>query len=211
MRKLAVLFAASLLLAGAAAAATTPISTKWNVKQYGFSIILPPKWYAVPRTVTAVNQTIAALKKQKKTDLATAYGFYLTANGKTEVKAYKFQAFYFNGPTMDPVPIVVSIQVVGSKRAYKPADLTTAGKLYANELASNKGAKITRPALIKLPEGQAEFITGTVPNGNGVSTGLELYILVHGKRLYVLSFKIDAAILSQAKVFRSIAEHFAFL
>ena len=211
MRKLAVLFAACLLLAGAAAAATTPISTKWNVKQYGFSIILPPKWYAVPRTVTAVNQTIAALKKQKKTDLATAYGFYLTANGKTELKAYVFQAFLFDGPTMDPVPIVVSIQVVGSKSAYKPADLTTAGKLYANELASTKGAKITRPALIKLPEGQAEFITGTVPNGNGVSTGLELYILVHGKRLYVLSFKIDAAILSQAKVFRSIAEHFAFL
>src|SRR6266446_2923019 len=126
MRKLAVLLAACLLLTGAAAAATTPISTKWNVKQYGFSIILPPKWYAVPRTVTAVNNTIAALKKQKQTSLATAYGFYLTANGKTELKTYVFQAFLFDGPTTDPVPIVVSIQVVGSKSAYKPADLTAA-------------------------------------------------------------------------------------
>jgi len=71
---------------------------------FGFSIILPPKWYAVPRTVTAVNQTIAALKKQKKTGLATAYGFYTTANGKAELKAYVFQAFLFDGPTSDPVP-----------------------------------------------------------------------------------------------------------
>jgi hypothetical protein len=211
MRKLVVLLAACLLLAGAASAATTPVSTKWNVKQFGFSIILPPKWYAVPRTVTAVNQTIAALKKQKKTDLATAYGFYLTANGKTELKAYVFQAFLFDGPTTDPVPIVVSIQVVTGTRAYTAADLTAAGKAYANELASTKGAKITVPARIKLPAGQSEFITGAVPNGGGVSTGLELYILGHGKRLYVLSFKINAAVLSQAKVFRAIAEHFAFL
>jgi hypothetical protein len=211
MRKLAVLLAACLLLAGAAAAATTPTETKWNDKADGFSVILPAKWYAVPRTVAAVNQTIALLKKQKKTDLATAYSFYLTANGKQELKTYVFQAFLFDGPTMDPVPIVISIQVVPGKNPYKPADLPAAGKAYANALASNKGAKITVPALIKLPEGQAEFITGTVPNGGGISTGLELYILTHGKRLYVLSFKINATVLSQAKVFRSIAENFRFL
>ena len=211
MRTLAVLVGAFLLLAGAASAATTPTETKWIDKADGFSVILPAKWYPVPRTVTAVTQTIAALKKQKKTDLATAYSFYLTARGKTELKAYVFQAFYFNGPTMDPVPIDVSIQVVPSKTAYKPADLIAAGKAYANQLASNKGAKITVPALIKLPEGQAEFITGTVPNGGNVSTGLELYLLVHGNRLYALSFKIDAAVLSQAKIFRSIAENFRFV
>ncbi len=211
MRKLAALCVATLLLAGSASAATTPTETKWIDKADGFSVILPAKWYPVPRTVTAVTQTIALLKKQKNTDLATAYGFYLTANGKAELKAYVFQAFLFNGPTNDPVPIVVSIQVVKGKSVYTSADLATAGKAYANALSSNKGAKITVPSLIKLPEGQAEFITGTVPNGGGVSTGLELYLLVHGKRLYALSFKIDAAVLSQAKVFRSIAENFRFV
>ena len=211
MRKLAALFAACLLLAGAATAATTPTETKWNDKADGFSVILPAKWYPVPRTVAAVNQTIAALKKQKQTDLATAYDFFLTADGKQELKAYVFQAFLFDGPTTDPVPIEISIQVVPGKRAYTPADLTAAGKAYANELASNKGSKITVPAQLKLPEGQAQFITGTVPNGGGISTGLELYILGHGKRLYVLSFKINAVALSQAKVFHSIAENFRFL
>lgn len=200
---------ASLLLVGTAAGAT-PAATKWVDKPAGFSVILPAKWYPVPRTVAAVKATIAALKKQKNPNLATAYGFFLTANGKQELKAYAFQAFYFNGPTNDPVPIEVSIQIVKSKRAYTVADLTTAGKTYANALASNKGSKITVPKRIKLPAGPAEYITGVVPNGGGVSTGLELYLLTHGKRLYALSFKIDAQVLAQAKVFRSIAEHFAW-
>jgi hypothetical protein len=195
----------------AAASAATPTQTKWIDKPDGFSVILPAKWYPVPRTVAAVNQTIAALKKQKKTALATAYHFFLTTNGKAELKAYAFQAFYFNGPTVSPVPIELSIQVLPGKKPYTRADLVTAGKTYANALASNKGSKITVPSLIKLPAGQAEFITGSVPNGGGVSTGVELYLLVHGKRLYALSFKIDAAVLSQAHVFRSIAQHFAWV
>jgi len=58
--------------------------------------------------------------------------------------------------------------------------------------------------------GPAELTEGTTPSG-GLSTGLELYILAHGKRAYVLSFTIDAKVLTQGTVFGSIAEHFAFL
>jgi hypothetical protein len=210
MRKLAVLLGASLLFAGAASAATAPVATKWIDKADGFSVILPAKWYPVPRTVTAVNNTIAALKKQKKTSLATAYGFFLTANGKTELKAYKFQAFYFNGPTMDPVPLSVSVQI-DKRIAYTAKDLAAAVRAYGTSFASIKGAKIAAPKLIKLPAGQAEYLTGTVPSGADVSTGLELYILIHAKKLYVLSFKINADLLSQAKIFRSIAENFRFV
>jgi hypothetical protein len=210
MRKFAVLLGAWLLLAGAVSAATTPAATKWIDKADGFSVILPAKWYPVPRTVTAVNNTIAALKKQKQTSLATAYGFYLTANGKTELKAYKFQAFYFNGPTMDPVPLSVSVQI-DKRIAYTAKDLPAAVRAYGTSFASIKGAKIAAPKLIKLPAGQAEYLTGTVPSGAGVSTGLELYILIHAKKLYVLSFKINADLLSQAKIFRSIAENFRFV
>ena len=200
---------ATLVLAGAATAAT-PTQTKWIDRRDGFSIILPAKWFAVPRTVKAVDATIAALKKQKQPDLAKAYSFFLTANGKAELKAYAFQAFYFNGPTSDPVPIEVSIQIVRAKKPYTSANLAAAGKAYANALASTSGAKIAVPSALKLPAGPAELIKGSVPNGGGVRTGVELYLLVHGARLYALSFKIDAAVLSQATVFRSIAEHFAW-
>ena len=53
----------------------------------------------MPRTVTALQQTIAALKKQKKTALASEYGFYLTAAGKAQLKAFVFQAFLDISPS----------------------------------------------------------------------------------------------------------------
>jgi hypothetical protein len=198
----------ALVLAGTAAGADKPVG--YIDKADGFRIVMPAKWYPVPRSATAVRQLIAALKKQKKTDLASAYGFYLTANGQTERKAYVFEAFYFDGPTSDPVPLSVSVQVVPAKRAYTSADLASAGRTYAGALASTKGAKVSAPSAIKLPAGKAELIRGVVPNGGGVSTGAELYLLVHGKRLYALSFKVNAVLLSRAKVFRSIAETFRF-
>jgi hypothetical protein len=201
----------ALLLAGVASAANKPQAVRWIDKDDGFSIVLPPKWYAVPRSPTQIQQLIAQLKKNKKTDLATAYGFYLTPNGKSELKAYRFQAFYFNGPSTDPVPISVSVQVVPGKHAYTAADLVAAARAYGGSLASAPGAKIAAPAKVTLPSGQAELIRGTVPNGNGVSTGAELYLLEHGKRFYALSFKVNAELLSQAKVFRSIAENFRFV
>jgi hypothetical protein len=211
MRRLVAMLAAALLLAAGAAASTMPPASKFNDKANGYSIIVPAKWYPVPRTVAAINQTIAQLKKQKKTDLATAYSFYLTAPGKAELKAYVFQAFYFNGPTMDPVPIQVSIQIAKGPRPYKASDLTSAGAAYANALKSNNGAKVTAPKRISLHAGPTEFVTGTIPRGSGVTSGFELYLLVHSGKLYVLNFEIDARVLSQAKVFRSIAGHFAFL
>jgi len=214
MRKLAALLAACLLLAGPATAAraATPVETKWNVRSAGFSIILPPKWYAVPRTVTAVQQTIAALKKQKKTALATEYGFYLTAAGKSELKAFIFQAFLDIAPSMDPIAPQVSVQVTKGTKPYTTADLAAAGNTFASAITSgNKGAKVTVPKRISLPEGPAELIMGTVPAGTGISRGIELYLLTHKGKLYVLDCEIDASLLSQATVFRSIAENVRWL
>jgi hypothetical protein len=199
---------AGLVLAGAAAGADKPVG--YIDKADGFRVVLPAKWYPVPRSATEVKQLIATLKKAKKTSLATAYGFYLTANGQTERKAYVFEAFYFDGPTSDPVPLSVSIQIVPAKRAYTAADLKAAGRTYASALASTKGAKVSAPAQVKLPAGTAELVRGVIPNGNGVSTGAELYLLAHGKRVYALSFKVNAELLSRAKVFRAIANTFRF-
>jgi len=198
------------LALAAAASAATPTETKWIDKKDGFSIILPPKWYPVPRTTTAVQQTIAQLKKHKKTALANEYGFYLTAFGKTQLKDYVFQAFLDIAPSTDPIYPQVAVQK-DTRRAYKPADLPTAGHAYASALAQHKGAKISAPKRISLPAGPAEFITGTIPAGTGLADGFELYLLIHGGKLYALKFDIDAVALRQATVFRSIATHFRFL
>jgi hypothetical protein len=201
----------SLAIAAAASAATAPTETKWIDKNDGFSIILPPKWYPVPRTTTALQQTITQLKKQKKTALANEYSFYLTAFGKTQLKDYVFQAFLDIAPSTDPIYPQVAVQVTKGSRAYKTADLGAAGRAYASSLAQHKGAKITVPKRISLPSGPAQFLTGTVPAGTGLADGFELYLLVHSGKLYALKFDIDAVALKQAKVFRSIATHFRFL
>jgi len=69
------------------------------------------------------------------------------------------------------------------------------------------------PKSIKLASGlTAEFIEGTVPGPttSDPSTGFQLYLLLRPQthRLYELSFRIDARGLSQATLFRSIADHF---
>lgn len=200
----------TLAIAAAASAATAPTETKWIDKKDGFSIILPPKWYPVPRTTTAVQRTITQLKKQKKTALANEYSFYLTAFGKTQLKDYVFQAFLDIAPSTDPIYPQVAVQK-NTQRVYKAADLQTAGRAYASTLAQHKGAKITVPRRISLPSGPAQFITGTIPAGPGLADGFELYLLIHGGKLYALKFDIDAVALKQAKVFRSIATHFRFV
>jgi len=201
-------FAAFLAVAGPAAAAG-PTETRWIDKKDGFSVILPAKWYAVPRTVTAVKQTITALKKQRKTAVANEFGFYLTAAGKSQLKAFVFQAFLDISPSTDPITPQFAVQKDAAKK-YVPGELPAAGNAYASALAQHKGAKITVPKRISLPAGPAQFITGTVPAGSGLADGFELYVLIHKGKLYALKFDIDATVLGQATVFRSIAEHFAW-
>src|SRR6266487_1767149 len=113
------------------ASAAKPIETKWIDRRDGFSVILPAKWHAVPRAVTAVKQTIAALKRQKKTALANEYSFYLTAAGKAQLKSFIFQAFLDIAPSTDPIAPQFAIQVTKGTRAYTTADLASAGRAYA--------------------------------------------------------------------------------
>jgi hypothetical protein len=195
----------------ATASAATPTETKWIDKKDGFSVILPAKWFPVPRTVAAVKQTITSLEKQKKAALASEYSFYLTAPGRAQLKDYVFQAFLDIAPSTDPIAPQFAVQVANGKKPYTTADLPAAGRAYASALAQHKGAKISAPKQIKLPSGPAQFVTGTIPAGKGIADGFELYLLIHKGKLYALKFDIDASVLRQAKVLRSIAEHFAWV
>ena len=208
--KAAVLALTAALVLATGAGAAAPPEQKWIDKRDGFSVILPARWYVVPRTTAAVKQTIAALKKQKRAAVANEYAFYLTAFGRQQLKDFVFQAFLDISPSTDPIPPQFAVQVTKGSKPYRTSDLTAAGRAYASSLAQNKGAKISAPKRISLPEGPAEFLTGSVPAGTGLADGFELYLLVHGGKLYALKFDIDAVALSQAKIFRSIAEHFAW-
>jgi hypothetical protein len=208
--KIAAAAAIAVLAFASAASAATPPSTKWVVKQHGFSVILPPKWNPVPRTAAGVKQIMASLEKRKQTALASEYSFYLTAPGKAQLRDYVFQAFLDIAPSSDPIAPQFAVQISKGSKPYTNADLQAAGHAYASALAQHKGAKISAPKQIELPTGPAEFVTGSVPAGPGIADGFELYLLIHKGKLYALKFDIDASVLSQAKVFRSIAEHFAW-
>ena len=63
---------------------------------------------------------------------------------------------------------------------------------------------------MKLPVGLAELVEAVVPNGAGVSTGVDLLLIPRGKVLYLLSFQIEASQLASATLFISIAQNFKF-
>jgi hypothetical protein len=214
LRLLAALSAA-LALAGVAGAATTPKASLVVVKKYGFSILLPPlhtalvgttTWYPIPRTLAAIKQTIAGYKAAHDTSLASAYGEVDTS----QLSKYAFQAFLWP-PLESVVPTEVSVQVVSGLHL-TAADLTAAGTEYANAL-SGSGTVVSSPTRLTLAAGAAEFVEANVNNGGGVHTGAALYLFVHGGRLYVVSFEIDATLLAESSyrtVLREIANTFTY-
>jgi hypothetical protein len=197
-------------LAGGATAKNVP-GTTYVDKAGGYAITIPKTWKLVPRSKPALKSLIAQLKKKQQTDLAATYSSILSsAAGKQGLQAYVFQAF--DWPAVGaPILTQVSVGIVKTTKAYGTKDLPAIGAEYANALAANKGSKIVVPTKVKLPAGYAELIEGTIPAGSGISNGVKLYLIPHGKRLYELSFQIDGTLLSQATLFTSIAQHFKLL
>jgi hypothetical protein len=211
---LAVALALVAVLASAAGAKNQP-GTTYVDKAGGYAITVPTTWKLVPRTVAELKAGIAALKKKKtqeNTALASTYQSILdTPAGRSGLSAYRFQAF--DWPTNPDTPILteVSLGIVKLSRVYTKKDLPAVGAEYANALSANKGSKIVVPKVVTLPAGPAEFIEGAIPAGTGLTNGVVLYLIPHGKRLFELSFQIDATLLSQATLFTSMAQQFRFV
>jgi hypothetical protein len=164
----------------------------------------------VPRSKAAVEAEIKKLGTgAANAELVATYKAVIsTASGVSSLTAYKFQALAWPVDTDTPILTQVSVGIVKTSKVYGKKDLPAIGATYANALAANKGSKIVDPKLIELPAGPAEFIEGTIPAGTGLSNGVELYLIPHGKKLYELSFQIDATLLSSAKIFTAIADAF---
>lgn len=203
--------AGSLLAAGAAPAKNQPL-TIYVDQSAGYRITVPRTWQVVPPSLAMVKQTVAKLKKQKKTELAAVYSDMIsTAAGRKELSTFRFRAFRW--PLLpSPVPTDVTLSIQPIARKYKVADLPAIGAAFAKNLRS-PGAKVAAPQMLKLPAGRAALITGTVPlpkEFGGIKTGFSLVMLLKPGRLYLLSFRIDSRAAADANVFASISKLFRF-
>jgi hypothetical protein len=198
-------------LAAAGTAANVP-STTYADKAGGYTITIPKNWELVPRTAAGIKALATKLKKKKST--ADLGGYYLTLIAtraqRQQLSVYRFQAFDWPASLSEPIPIEVSVGTVVDKSVITPKRLPSIGAVYANALKSNQGSKVAGPKTVKLPVGPAELIEAVVPNGGGVSTGVDLLLIPRGKVLYMLSFQIEASQLASATLFTSIAQHFKF-
>jgi hypothetical protein len=91
--------------------------------------------------------------------------------------------------------------------------LPAIGAVFAKNLSS-PGSTVSKPQSLDLPAGKAVLITGTVPLPKayqGAKTGFTLILMLRPGRLYMLSFRIDSRVASDANVFASIAQLFRFV
>ena len=200
------------LTGGTAARAGGTPPTTYLDKAGRFSITVPRTWQVVPRTVPQVQGLVRQLTQKKQTALADAYSLLIsTSAGKDALKNFRFQAFLW--PPISAVPTDVSVALTSIPKSFGVGKLPAIGARFASQLAANKGAKITAPRTIELKSGlSSEFIEGSIPAAakQEPATGFELYLIVQPKThiLYELSFRIDAAVLDKAVVFKSIADNF---
>ena len=208
----AALLGAVSLNAAAAAPAKNQPSTIYVDQAGGYRITVPRTWQVVKPSVAAVKQTIAQLKKQKKTELAAVYSDMIsTARGRQELSTFRFRAFRW--PALpSPVPTDVTVGIQPIPKRFKQADLPAIAASFASNLRS-PGATVAAPQMLKLKAGPAALITGTVPLPKpytGVKTGFSLVLLLRPGKLYTLSYRIDSQVAASAKVFASITSLFRF-
>ena len=203
----------SLLVAGAARRRTSRRRST-STRASGYRITIPETWQVVPPSLAAVKQTIARLKKQKKTELAAVYSTYISTaarpQGAHDVPLPRLQVAAAAEPGAD------------GRHAEHPADREEVqgrrpARRSAPSFAKNlrrPGAKIGKPQMLKLPAGRAALITGTVPlpkEFQGAKTGFSLILMLRPGKLYLLSFRIDSRAAADAKIFTSIADLFRFV
>jgi len=181
----------------------------------GYEITIPAAWKLVPRSKAAVQAQIALLKKAKGSANLLLAGIYssiiASPTGLKGLTTYRFQALAWPPDLSTPLLTEVSLGIVGTSTPEGKANLTALGDEYANALSANAGSKIDEPKTVALPAGNAELVEGTIPAGTGLATGVELYLIPHGKQIYELSFQIDARGLADATLFTAIAKDFAFI
>lgn len=185
MKAAAGVLLASLVVAGAAGAAA-PWQTIAD-KSMGFSVGVPGSWQVVPRSSPQLDAVVVRLRREKRLSLANQFA-QVAAVRRTTHTTFSFQAFAWPPPKGAVVPDV-TLKTDRLSSGTTGASLPYLARQIAKAIAGTSGATASTPSARKLPAGQAMTITGTTRLSKRLRSRFALYLLVHRRRLYSLSFR----------------------
>lgn len=182
MRSIAV---ALLLVAGSAHAAT-----HWRTLSDpadGFSIAVPAGWRTVPRSTPALEALVRQLSRRKETALASEYA-EVAALRRTTHTVYRVQAFAWPAPAGEIVPDV-TVKVDPLKRGTTAKALPLIARAMVRALSQAKATTVSKPVSRRLAAGPTIEIDGSTRLSKKLQSRYAVYLLVHGGRLYSISFR----------------------
>lgn len=191
---LALLLTAGLAAGSARAASWLTLSDPAT----GFSIAIPQGWKVVPRSTPALTALVARLSRRKETALASEYA-EAAALRRTTHTVYRVQAFAWPAPVGDVVPDV-TVKVDPLRRGTTPAALPLIARAIETALSKAKKTVVSKPVSRRLPAGPTVEITGSTQLSKHLQSRFAVYLLVHGGRLYSISFRGTPSAALEARI-----------
>jgi hypothetical protein len=153
----------------------------------GFSIAVPVSWQVVPRSTPELNALIARLAKTKRTALANQLRAIAAVRRVTHT-VYRFQAFSWPPPKGAVVPDV-TVKADPLTAGTTSTALPRIAQAIAKAISRSPTATVSAPVRRTLPAGQAFEVTGTTKVSKTLRSRYAIYLLIHGNRLYSISFR----------------------
>jgi hypothetical protein len=187
MKRLAVTFVVLAWLAPGTASAVGSWRTVDDAAA-GFSIAVPGTWRLVPHSTPALARLVHRLATEKRTALATQYAEILAARRVRNSADFRFQAFPWPAPKGAVVPDV-TVKIDPLRRGTRPSALPLIARQIAKALSRSKAAGVATTVRRVLPGGTAYVVTGTTRLSRTTRSRYAVYLLIHGRRLYSISFR----------------------
>jgi hypothetical protein len=153
----------------------------------GFSIAVPVAWQVVPRSTPELNALVARLSKRKQTALSNQFAEVAAARRATHT-VYRLQAFAWPPPKGAVVPDV-TVKTDPLTAGTTSAALPVIARQIAKALSRSPSATASAPVRQALPAGQAVAVTGTARLSKSLRSRYAIYLLIHGGKLYSISFR----------------------
>jgi hypothetical protein len=169
----------------------------------GYSLAVPRAWQVVPRETPQLTALVARLRRTKQTALANQFAEVAAARRLTH-PLYRFQAFAWPPPKGAVVPDV-TVKTDPLSAGTTAAALPAIAREIVKALSGTKGATASAPVRSTLPAGTAVSVTGTTQISKSVRSRYAIYLLIHAKTLYSISFRGPATAAE-----RGIVERFRF-
>ena len=181
---------AALLLGLAVAAGSAGAADPWRTvadRADGFSIAVPAAWQVVPHSTPRLSALVVRLRKAKRPALANQFA-EIAATRRATHTVYPFQSFAWpapKGPIVPDVTVKTDRLGVGTTSAALPL----LARQIAKALAASKNATASAPVLRQLPAGRAYEVSGTTQLSKSLRNRYVVYLLIHGRTLYSVSFR----------------------